>query len=428
MESVWDKLWPPVPRRLLQPTAPTTRLRRAVPGAVVSSLLILAVLALAPSAGQGRSLSQIRAQIARTRSQLEAKRGHARVLSTDIARITTQIHTLQAGIGQLEHRQALIQADLDVKRGRLLSTQADLRTARGRLARLRLRLAHSQQVLARRLVALYESDRPDIVGVVLSARGFADLLETSHYVAQVGAQDKRIIEAVRSAKHETTSLVKRLGGLEARQRSLALAVLARRDEVARVKQGLAVRRNVFASARGARAAVLARVNTQASTIKTRLDGLEGDQAAIERRIQAASATATASAASVPAGPIRGGGTFIWPINGVITSPFCERRSYEACHPGMDIAAPTGTPIRAAAAGRVILASYTGGYGNYTCIQHSASLSSCYGHQSSIAVSVGQSVSQGQVIGAVGSTGHSTGPHLHFEARVNGGVVNPLNYL
>jgi len=419
LESVWDKLWPPVPRRPLQPTA----LR-----AVVSSLFVLAVLALAPSAGQGRSLSQIRAQIARTRSQLEAKRGHARVLSTDIARITTQIHTLQAGIGGLERRQALIQADLDVKRNRLLATQADLRTARGRLARLRLRLAHSQQVLARRLVALYESDRPDIVGVVLSARGFADLLETSHYVAQVGAQDKRIIEAVRSAKHETTSLVKRLGGLEARQRSLALAVLARRDEVARVKQGLAVRRNVFASARGARAAVLARVNTQASTIKTRLDGLEGDQAAIERRIQAASASATASAASVPAGPIRGGGTFIWPINGVITSPFCERRSYEACHPGMDIAAPTGTPIRAAAAGRVILASYTGGYGNYTCIQHSASLSSCYGHQSSIAVSVGQSVSQGQVIGAVGSTGHSTGPHLHFEARVNGGVVNPLNYL
>ncbi len=406
-----------MPRRLLQPTA----LR-----AVVSSLFVLAVLALAPSAGQGRSLSQIRAQIARTRSQLEAKRGHARVLSTDIARITTQIHTLQAGIGGLERRQALIQADLDVKRNRLLATQADLRTARGRLARLRLRLAHSQQVLARRLVALYESDRPDIVGVVLSARGFADLLETGHYVAQVGAQDKRIIEAVRSAKHETTSLVKRLGGLEARQRSLALAVLARRDEVARVKQGLAVRRNVFASARGARAAVLARVNTQAGTIKTRLDGLEGDQAAIERRIQAASASA--NAASLPAGPIRGGGTFIWPINGVITSPFCERRSYEACHPGMDIAAPTGTPIRAAAAGRVILASYTGGYGNYTCIQHSASLSSCYGHQSSIAVSVGQSVSQGQVIGAVGSTGHSTGPHLHFEARVNGGVVNPLNYL
>jgi murein DD-endopeptidase MepM/ murein hydrolase activator NlpD len=116
------------------------------------------------------------------------------------------------------------------------------------------------------------------------------------------------------------------------------------------------------------------------------------------------------------------------VSGTITSPFCEVRSYEACHPGIDIAVPSGTPIHAAAGGRVAIAGWVGGYGNYTCIQHSASLSSCYGHQSSIGVSVGQQVSQGQVIGAVGSTGHSTGPHLHFEARVNGSVVNPMNYL
>jgi murein DD-endopeptidase MepM/ murein hydrolase activator NlpD len=95
---------------------------------------------------------------------------------------------------------------------------------------------------------------------------------------------------------------------------------------------------------------------------------------------------------------------------------------------MDIAAPIGTPIRAADSGTVRIAGWVGGYGNYTCIAHSASLSSCYGHQSRIGVSVGQSVTKGQIIGAVGSTGHSTGPHLHFEARVNGGVVNPMNYL
>ena len=75
-----------------------------------------------------------------------------------------------------------------------------------------------------------------------------------------------------------------------------------------------------------------------------------------------------------------------------------------------------------------IAGWTGGYGNYTCIQHSASLSTCYGHQSSISVSVGQNVSQGQVIGASGNTGHSTGPHLHFEVRINGSVVNPMGYL
>jgi murein DD-endopeptidase MepM/ murein hydrolase activator NlpD len=95
---------------------------------------------------------------------------------------------------------------------------------------------------------------------------------------------------------------------------------------------------------------------------------------------------------------------------------------------MDIGVPSGTPIHAADSGTVRIASYYGGYGNYTCIQHSASLSTCYGHQSSFAVSVGQNVSQGQVIGYVGCTGLCFGAHLHFEVRVNGSVVDPMGYL
>jgi murein DD-endopeptidase MepM/ murein hydrolase activator NlpD len=129
-----------------------------------------------------------------------------------------------------------------------------------------------------------------------------------------------------------------------------------------------------------------------------------------------------------AGPIRrGSGGFVWPVNGPITGSFGENRGSHM-HAGIDISAPTGTPIRAAASGRVALAGWTGGYGQYTCIQHGGGLSTCYAHQSSIGVSVGQSVSRGQVIGAVGSTGHSTGPHLHFEVRVGGSPVSPLSYL
>jgi peptidoglycan DL-endopeptidase CwlO len=128
------------------------------------------------------------------------------------------------------------------------------------------------------------------------------------------------------------------------------------------------------------------------------------------------------------GPVQGNGHFIWPVNGPITSPFCERRSWESCHPGIDIGVGTGTPIHAAGSGTVALAGPAGGYGNYTCINHGGGLSTCYAHQSQINVSVGQHVSQGQVIGLVGCTGLCFGAHLHFEVRVNGGVVNPLNYL
>jgi murein DD-endopeptidase MepM/ murein hydrolase activator NlpD len=122
--------------------------------------------------------------------------------------------------------------------------------------------------------------------------------------------------------------------------------------------------------------------------------------------------------------------FIWPVNGPITSPFGPRNigaGYEF-HPGIDIGVPTGTPIRAAAAGTVSIAGPNGGYGNYTCIDHGGSLSTCYGHQERILVSVGQEVAQAQIIGLSDCTGYCNGPHVHFEVRVNGQPVDPLGYL
>ena len=98
------------------------------------------------------------------------------------------------------------------------------------------------------------------------------------------------------------------------------------------------------------------------------------------------------------------------------------------HEGVDIAVPAGTPIRASASGRVALAAYTGGYGNYTCVDHGGGLATCYAHQSSYAVGSGQSVRQGQVIGSVGCTGSCFGDHLHYEVRVNGAAVDPMGYL
>ncbi|MBJ7455611.1 MAG: M23 family metallopeptidase [Thermoleophilia bacterium] len=98
------------------------------------------------------------------------------------------------------------------------------------------------------------------------------------------------------------------------------------------------------------------------------------------------------------------------------------------HEGIDIAGASGTPIAAAAAGTVIVAGWSGGYGNLVVIDHGNGISTAYAHNSSIAVSVGQSVGQGTVVSGMGTTGHSTGVHLHFEVRVNGSAVNPLGYL
>ncbi|MFG2054365.1 M23 family metallopeptidase [Micromonospora sp. NPDC048930] len=133
---------------------------------------------------------------------------------------------------------------------------------------------------------------------------------------------------------------------------------------------------------------------------------------------------------------RGGGRLGRPLAGRLTSRFGVRLDpyYHVwqLHPGVDLAAPTGTPIVAAADGRVTRAGWYGGYGNYTCIDHGRTdgqrLSTCYGHQSRLLVSPGQRVRAGQVIGLVGSTGASTGPHLHFEVRLGGRPVDPLSWL
>ena len=117
---------------------------------------------------------------------------------------------------------------------------------------------------------------------------------------------------------------------------------------------------------------------------------------------------------------------MWPVNGTLTSGFGPR--WGRMHEGIDIAGGSGTPIAAAAAGTVIVAGWNGGYGNLVVVDHGGGISTAYAHMSSIAVSVGQSVGQGTVVGGMGTTGHSTGVHLHFEVRVNGAAVNPLAYL
>jgi murein DD-endopeptidase MepM/ murein hydrolase activator NlpD len=130
-------------------------------------------------------------------------------------------------------------------------------------------------------------------------------------------------------------------------------------------------------------------------------------------------------------PTRPGSGFVWPVRGPISSPFCERRPWEACHPGIDIAVPTGTPILATDTGRVSVVQNTassGGYGNFTCLQHTAGVSTCYAHQQRVLVRPGQLIVRGQQIGTSDCTGRCYGSHLHFEVRLDGRIVCPARYL
>ena len=389
---------------------------------VAAFLAVLAALAggwvLSSPAFSQTKLKEVEKQIDSTQKKISKRKGTEKVLASDIARWSRRINRLQGSISTLESRQERIERDLDARSEQLGRTQRELRFQRARLTRLRTKLKQGQVLLAKRLVDLYQADRPDLLSVVLSSNGFADLIQRSEFLGRIQAQDERIITTVRSAKKDATETTARLDTLERRQRTLKNQVEKRRDEVAAVKRDLVDTRVGYTRTKQGKARAVAATRENRKHLEDHL----GELVKESNRIQGV-------LSSVSVGPIRqGSGRFVWPINGTLTSPFCESRSWESCHPGIDIAAPTGTPIRAADSGTVRIAGWTGGYGNYTCIQHTASLSSCYGHQSAIHVRVGQSVSKGQVIGLVGSTGFSTGPHLHFEVRINGAVTNPMSYL
>jgi murein DD-endopeptidase MepM/ murein hydrolase activator NlpD len=403
------------------------RMRRSRLGLLTAvALLPLALWAALPvlSSGSPRShAASLGSKIDQKRRQIDAKKGHERVLSTTISRYSHRIASLQGDITVLQRKQVRIQGDLDAKRAELARIQEDLRQERVRLARLKARLAEARVALAARLVELYKADKPDVVTVVLESDGFADLLERTEFMQRVSDQDARIIDRVRTARADAIATAKRLDKLEQRQTKVAAAIEARRDEVSRFRGQLVDRRDQFAAVRSDKSQALA------STRESR-QHLEGDLAALERenaRVQAQLAAASNSSAPTTAGPIRpGSGGLIWPVNGPVVSPFGMR--WGRLHAGVDIAVPAGTPIRAAQSGRVVLLGWTGGYGNYTCIAHGGALSTCYAHQSRYGTSMGASVRQGQVIGYVGCTGHCFGDHLHFETRINGQPVNPMGYL
>ncbi len=381
-------------------------------------LTALAAYVLMPLPGQSKpSLSK---RIEGKRVQVQKAKRHEGVLTTDITGINNRIRGLQGQISGTQQRLVTVQGDLNDKRAELLRVRNRLEVARDRLVRLRGQLRQSRRALRDRLVELYKSDQPDALTVVLEADGFNDLLERTDFLERISDRDGNVLTRVRVLKARAQKTERLLASLELQRRQAAETILRRRDDIAATKDRLTTAQGDLRGARNGRRATLARVRQTRHSAEEDLAGMEREEQKIKNRL--------ITAGGPGAGPIRkGSGRMIWPVNGPITGAFGEQRPGHI-HAGIDIAAPNGTPIRAADSGKVVLMAPTGGYGNYTCVQHTGSLSTCYAHQSRFGTSQGASVRQGQVIGFVGNTGHSFGNHLHFEVRVNGSPVQPLGYL
>jgi murein DD-endopeptidase MepM/ murein hydrolase activator NlpD len=396
-----------------------SRLRMPALALAVLALGVLCLAAAAPRSSRAASFQAIQAKIGSKRAAIDRARAKEGVLTADISALSQRIRVMSREIGSLRRREARVQNTLDARRAQLARVQARYQREHENFVRLRRKLRRAQGVLAERLIEIYKADQPDMLSVILESDGFNDLLVRADYMSAIGEQDSVIVDKVRELKRKSA------------QKRLLLVVLKSKAEVA--VQEIEAKQRALQETRSAiqaREADLAAARKQKSgtlgNVRSHRQELEGDL----RALQAASAQVTnqlQGSGPAPAGPIRqGSGAYIWPVNGPVVSPFGQR--WGRLHAGIDIAVPAGTPIRAAAGGRVAMAGWMGGYGQYTCIQHGGGVATCYAHQSSIGVGTGASVKQGQVIGAVGCTGHCFGDHLHFEVRVGGSPVDPMGYL
>ena len=377
------------------------------------ALAVTAFLVL-PMPGSSAPLSS---RIEEKRQEIEKRKAQEGVLSTTIQRFDNRIDAVQGEISATERRLSRVQSSLDQQKEKLLEVRNRLEKARDRLERLRSELATARRVLAARLIEIYKADSPDALTVILSADGFGDLLERAEFLDRISDQDRQITGRVRGLRDTARNQAVQLADLEQEEQLAAERILRERDQIAAVEAQLVGARDQLASARADRRGALAEVRDSRVRAQEDLASLEREQARVQAALQG----------QPSAGPIKqGSGQLIWPVNGTFTSPFGMR--WGRLHAGIDIAAPDGTPIRAADSGSVVIAGWTGGYGNYTCIQHTGSMSTCYAHQSRLGTSTGASVTQGQVMGYVGNTGNSFGSHLHFEVRINGSPVDPMGYL
>ena len=382
-----------------------------------------ALLLAAPAAGDVYSHKHsVDARISVLHARVDAAQQRAERLAAEIGSVNSRIHGLETRVGDVDTRLAALENDLALHRRKLDRLTELFRVQTRRYSLLRGQYALALERLNARLVQVYQQGDVSSLDVVLEARSLSDLIDRLEYVRQLASADDRIATSVgraRDAAQEARAKTRKLRGVVAAE---TRAVQARTEQVRAVRDELLANKRELVSARSTKRVNLADVRASERQAAAESQALEHVSAALGAQIQAAQA---ASSYSPPSSAPSASG-FIWPVSGPVVSPFGMR--WGRMHTGIDIGVSYGTPIHAAASGQVIYAGWMDGYGNLVFIDHGRGISTGYAHQSSIAVSNGQSVTQGQVIGYVGCTGHCFGPHLHFEVRVNGSPVDPLGYL
>lgn len=381
------------------------RLTRALSFGLVA---LMVVLLAQPAAGETASEARQR------RDALRAKKAAA-AAQLNVARASNA--DIEAALGTLTTQVLAQEAKLASARQGVVAATAELAAAEARLAETKARIVGLHIEVVNRAVTAYMRPTEDAFVGFRDAANINDASRKRAMLAQVTNRDADVIDLLKAAREDQE--------IEQARLDAAKRVAVEREAAVEARLG------ELEAAREEKARMALAVKGRIRAYKAEVDALAAEEAAVQALIQRREAEARARASRSVGTFVGDGGRvsaagLVWPVRGRVTSEYGWR--WGRMHQGIDIAAPTGTPIVAAKSGVVIQAGRMGGYGNVVIIDHGGGFSTVYAHQSRIGTRTGQSVQQRQIIGYVGSTGHSTGPHLHFETRVNGKAQNPRRYL
>jgi len=351
----------------------------------------------------GESIQQkndIQNQKDQARGQLNKLTYTSEKMKTQLAQLETQVAAAQTALNQ--NKVAYVQA------------QTQVTVAQKELDQKQKELDDRRVALGKRARGIYESGQISHLELLFQSTDLSDFITRMEYFSKLVDNDRQLLEDIESQKAQIS---KKKSELQ-----------AKRDQAAKLEKESALVTADLEKKKSLQSNALEQNQKAQQAAFDEIDRLEAESKALTEKIRKLQATQAGK------GSLSGNGTIsTWPVPGYyeITSPFGWRThpitKKRSMHTGTDVGAPTGTKLHAAGAGVVIMAGWNTAYGNMTIIDHGSGISTLYGHQSRLDVSEGQSVEANQVIGAVGSTGWSTGAHLHFEVRVGGNPTDPLQY-
>ncbi len=380
------------------------------------SLVLLVVLAAPAAATQQAGAVSNDERIRILQEKIVQAQARETALASEIASVETEIRDLESQVGGVTVRLSSLEHDLALHREKLerITRLFNLQTERLNFLRSQYELAVVR--LSRRLVEIYQAEDVTTLDVLISSGSVGDAIEQIDYLSDVGSQDLRVSREVNEAKIQVRTERAKTAVTKAKVATVTRTIAVRTAQVRSERDRLLISQRGLKSARSGKREKLAAVESSKEEFLREVAGLEAASAQLSSQLQATAST-TYDGTPSPSG-------LIWPVSGPVVSPFGQR--WGRLHAGIDIAAGYGTPVVAAASGTVVTAGWMGGYGNLVVIDHGGGLSTAYAHLSSISAS--GTVAQGQVVGAIGCTGHCFGDHLHFEVRVNGSATDPLGYL